>query len=102
MDHLYEVHEVMNRTLDKYHTATTFKPMPLVKEAYRHGYVTALREFGIWKDGVRRVGALEIDIDVIIKGLDEKLGLAEHSSQGAVEVRDPDAGIHGMGNVFGR
>jgi len=75
MKHLQNVHEILARTLDKYHTATTFKPHPLAKEAYRFGYIEALREFGIWKDGVRRIGALETDINDIIKEIDAELGL---------------------------
>lgn len=39
-------------------------------EAWRDGYIQAIKDFGIWKDGVQRIGCLETPIKEIIARLD--------------------------------
>ena len=34
----------------------------LLKLAFRQGYLEAVSTFGIWKDGVQRIGAMQTDI----------------------------------------
>ena len=81
MEHKLEVHEALNIALEKHPTPTSFKPYQIAKEAYRHGFVRALEEFGIWKDGVRTIGCMQTDIKEIIKELDEQLGAGEKANE---------------------
>lgn len=75
MSHSLNVSEVLESTLNKYHDATSFKPYPLIKEAYRSGYAAALRDYAIWKDGSQTIGAMQRDIKDIITEMDKELGL---------------------------
>ena len=44
--------------------------MPDLYEAYRAGFVDALRCYGIWKGGRQRIGCLDKSVEEIIKNLD--------------------------------
>lgn len=77
MSHSLKVSEILDNTLNKFHDASSFKPYPLIKEAYKSGYEAALRDYAIWKDGSQTIGAMQRDIKEIIKEMNEELGTGE-------------------------
>ena len=66
---------VVSKIISKYvdDGGRSFRPHPIMKEAFRHGYHQALQDFGIWKDGQQLIGAMEHDVKEVMRVVDEEL-----------------------------
>lgn len=65
------VNEIIKRYVDG--SGRSFRPHPIMKEAFRHGHHQALQDFGIWKDGQQLIGAMGHDVKEVMRVVDEEL-----------------------------